>query len=332
MTKRYTRQAIDQELDRLNVLIIGDVMIDSYLWGTVERISPEAPVPVLTVKKREKRLGGAGNVIMNVKALGCTPLIASVIGQDEEGKNFLEILAEHGISSDSVVISDKRSTTVKHRVIGGTQHLLRVDSETDAPLDEAERMALIQKIEKVLPQADVVLFQDYDKGVIDKVLISAVVDQAQKLGIPTVVDPKRRNFLHYHHATLFKPNLKEIKEGLGLENTPKSFEELRDAAQRLRDKMHISQALITLSEAGVFIDDGKTQKIIPAHKREIADVSGAGDTVISIAAACVALQTSPEFMAALSNLGGGLVCEQVGVVPIDKQKLLNEAEKSGLLG
>lgn len=332
MTKRYTRQAFDLELDKLNVLIVGDVMIDSYLWGTVERISPEAPVPVLTVKKRERRLGGAGNVIMNVKALGCTPLIASVIGKDEEGQHFLSILNQHGISRDSVVISDKRSTTVKHRIIGGTQHLLRVDSETDALLDDTEQEELLKQIKKILPKADVVLFQDYDKGVLSKSLISSVIELAKQAGIPTVVDPKRRNFLYYKNATLFKPNLKEIKDGLGLDISPKSLEELNSASERLRELMNIGWSLITLSESGVFIDDGKIRKIIPAHKREIADVSGAGDTVISIAAACMALETSPEFMAALSNLGGGLVCEQVGVVPIDKQKLLNEAEKTGLLG
>ena len=332
MTKRYTRQAFDLELDKLKVLIVGDVMIDSYLWGTVERISPEAPVPVLTVKKRERRLGGAGNVIMNVKALGCTPLIASVIGQDEEGQHFLAILNQFGISSESVVISDKRSTTVKHRIIGGTQHLLRVDSETDTLLDDIEQEALLEQIKKILPKADVVLFQDYDKGVLSKSLISSVIELAKQAGIPTVVDPKRRNFLFYKNATLFKPNLKEIKDGLGLEISPKSLEELNSASGRLRELMNIDWSLITLSESGVFIDDGKSHKIIPAHKREIADVSGAGDTVISIAAACMALETSPEFMAALSNLGGGLVCEQVGVVPIDKQKLLNEAEKTGLLG
>ncbi len=330
MYHTFTNKTLDEALNKVKILIIGDVMVDSYLWGSVDRISPEAPVPVLTVKKREKRLGGAGNVIMNVKALGCTPLIASVIGDDEDGRTLLHILDQHHIDNSGILVSSHRSTTVKHRIIGGTQHLLRVDSESDHYLNVQEREALLKKIQSLLPQCDVVLFQDYDKGVLSNELISQVVTWCAERGIPTVVDPKKRNFLNYHHTTLFKPNLKEIREGLQMEIQPDNKILLDKAAERLIELLTIKQAMITLSEWGVYMyADGKST-IIPAHKREIADVSGAGDTVISIAAACMALQMEPVLIAALSNLGGGIVCEQIGVVPIDKNKLLHEAEKSGL--
>lgn len=332
MPHRYTRSAFDSALNALKILIVGDVMIDSYLWGIVERISPEAPVPVLTVKNREKRLGGAGNVIMNVRALGCTPLIASVIGQDEEGRTMLSILKEHNISDEGIVISDTRPTTVKHRILAGAQQLLRVDSETDTLLSHDEQNQLLERIRKLIKECDVVLFQDYDKGVLGETIISEVVKLAEEKGIPTVVDPKKRNFLYYKGTTLFKPNLKEIKDGLQLVSTPSTLPALNEAALLLQNKLAVSMSLITLSELGVFIWDGIKGELIPAHKRAISDVSGAGDTVISIAAACLALNTSPYVLAAMSNLGGGIVCEQVGVVPIDKQKLLDEAERTGLLG
>jgi rfaE bifunctional protein kinase chain/domain len=332
MPTRYTRSAFDSALNKLKVLIVGDVMIDSYLWGVVERISPEAPVPVLTVKNREKRLGGAGNVIMNVRALGCTPLIASVIGEDEEGRNMLSILHDHQISDAGIVLSASRTTTVKHRILAGTQQLLRVDSETDTPLSQEEQSKLMERIHQLIPACDVVLFQDYDKGVLGESIIAEVVALAEKKGIPTVVDPKKRNFHHYRNTTLFKPNLKEIKEGLQLDSIAITLDALNTAAAELKKRLDVKMALITLSEMGVFVWDGTKGELIPAHKRAIADVSGAGDTVISIAAACLALHTSSYVLAAMSNLGGGIVCEQVGVVPIDKQKLLDEAERTGLLG
>ncbi|MFN8357622.1 MAG: bifunctional ADP-heptose synthase [Spirosomataceae bacterium] len=313
--------------NRLKVLIIGDIMVDSYVWGKVERISPEAPVPVVVAQRREIRLGGAGNVVVNVQALGAEAIICSVIGQDSYGEQLLNLLKDSNLSTDGIVQSATRSTTVKERIIASSQQVVRVDTETDTAINEVEREALLQRVREIIRRCDVVIFQDYDKGVLGKEIIAEITELANFHEIPTVVDPKKRNFLHYHHATLFKPNLKELKEGLNVAFNVNNPTELENAATLLKQQLHLGGTLITLSERGVYIDFNNEKHHLPAHIRQISDVSGAGDTVISVAACCVALKLSPKLIAGLSNLGGGLVCESVGVVPIDKQRLQAEAQK-----
>ena len=313
--------------DDLNVLIIGDVMIDAYIWGAVERISPEAPVPIVRATKRDYRLGGAANVALNIQALGAKPILCAVIGDDEGSFKFKERLTVNGISDKGIIESAERPTTVKTRVLSGHHHMVRVDEETDRILSKNEEGQLLKKIESLLSDCQVVIFEDYDKGVITKNVIKKTVEMAKAKNIPTVVDPKKRNFLSYKGTTLFKPNLKELKEGLKLDFEKNNQEEIEKAVELLIDKLGSEGSLITLSERGVFINFKNEKHQIPAHLREIADVSGAGDTVISIAALCVALGLSPKIIAALSNLGGGLVCEHIGVVPIDKNDLLQEANK-----
>ncbi|MFC0184877.1 rfaE bifunctional protein, domain I [Pseudarcicella hirudinis] len=322
-----TINQIFESFNTLKVLIIGDVMIDSYTWGKVERISPEAPVPVVNVKRRENRLGGAGNVVLNVKSLGAEAIICSVVGNDSYGDELVKLLEKSELPTQGIIQSETRITTVKERIIAGSQQVVRVDTETDKLINEAEKEALIYKIKELAGTADVIIFEDYDKGVLSKELIAEVIDFANQHKIPTVVDPKKRNFLHYNKATLFKPNLKELKEGLNIHFDVKQPEELAEAVEKLRVELEVEGAFVTLSELGVFIDFRNERKHIPAHIRQISDVSGAGDTVISIAACCLALGLSPELIAGLSNLGGGLVCESVGVVPIDKGLLKTEALK-----
>jgi D-glycero-beta-D-manno-heptose-7-phosphate kinase len=311
--------------NELKVLIIGDVMIDAYTWGKVERISPEAPVPVVNVSSREIRLGGAGNVVMNVQALGAEPIICSVIGADSYGYSLLNLLKEQNLSTEGIIQSETRITTVKERIIAGSQQIVRVDTETEKLINEAERQALTDKIKDLAQNANVIIFEDYDKGVLSKELIHDIISFANHQNIPTIVDPKKRNFLYYQNATLFKPNLKELKEGLAIRFDVKNQDELANAVEMLKTALDLGGVFLTLSERGVYIDFKNQQKAIPAHIRTIADVSGAGDTVISIAACCLALGLSPELIAGLSNLGGGLVCESVGVVPIDKELLKQEA-------
>jgi rfaE bifunctional protein kinase chain/domain len=322
---------IDEIFDSFNslrVLIVGDVMLDAYVWGKVERISPEAPVPVVVAHRREYRLGGAGNVILNVHALGAEPIICSVIGQDTEALNLLGELEKRGLRTDGILQSPNRITTVKERIIAGSQQVVRVDTETDKVITTQEQNQLIEKAKELIPQCQVVLFQDYDKGVLCPNVIKAITDFANSLGIPTVVDPKKRNFLAYQNITLFKPNLKELKEGLKVDFDVRKEEELKAVVTQLRTALNAKGAFVTLSERGVYIDFLDQQHSVAAHKREIADVSGAGDTVISIAACAIALGLAPDIVAELSNLGGGLVCEHVGVVPIDKDLLKAEAKKS----
>lgn len=316
---------------RLRVLVVGDVMLDSYVWGKVERISPEAPVPVVNVGRREYRLGGAGNVLLNVQALGAEAIACTVIGDDGPGDILEHQLSERNLNCEGLIRSDSRITTIKERIIAGSQQVVRIDTETDANISETERAQLIAKAKELIPSCDVVIFEDYDKGVLSPEVIAAITDFANEHKVPTVVDPKKRNFLAYQRVTLFKPNLKELREGLKVDFDVRDADALQAVVRQLTTTLNASGALITLSEHGVYIDYQNQTCHLPAHIRSIADVSGAGDTVISIAACCVALGLSPRTIAALSNLGGGLVCEQVGVVPIDRALLRAEAERVGLL-
>lgn len=305
------------------VMIIGDVMIDSYLWGKVERISPEAPVPVVTGTKEENRLGGAANVALNIQSLGATPILCAVIGKDESAKTFYDLLTIQKITNKGIIQDPDRLTTVKTRVISQHQHLLRVDRETDKPLSADMEQKFISHILSILTENSIsaIIFEDYDKGSITPNVIKAVVYEANKRNIPTLVDPKKRNFGAYDHVTLFKPNFKELVEGLKIEASKTSAESLHVAAQKLHNDWGISLVMITLSEAGVFISNEKEHKVIPAHIRAISDVSGAGDTVISVASLCLASGMDPFTTAAIANMAGGLVCEKIGVVPIEKENL-----------
>jgi rfaE bifunctional protein kinase chain/domain len=321
---------INQIFDAFNslrVLVIGDVMLDSYVWGKVERISPEAPVPVVNVQKREYRLGGAGNVLLNVQSLGAEAIVCSVIGTDSSGDLLKSTLIEKGLNCEGLIRSEKRITTIKERIIAGSQQVVRIDTETDKPVSESETTQLIAKAKELIPSCQVIIFEDYDKGVLTAESIAAITDFANEHNVPTVVDPKKRNFLSYNNTTLFKPNLKELREGLKVDFNVDNSEELLETVQQLKAVLNVKGAMITLSERGVYIDFQDEIHKLPAHIRKIADVSGAGDTVISIAACCVALGLSPKRIAEISNLGGGLVCESVGVVPIDKELLKTEALK-----
>lgn len=320
-----------EAFSKLKVLVIGDVMVDSYIWGKVSRISPEAPVPVVLAEKKERRLGGAANVALNVQSLGATPIPCAIVGDDIDGEFFLARLEEKGIPSKGVITSTERQTTVKERILAGSHQMLRVDTETDKDLSTIEQKSLLQHIKNLLPECDVVIFEDYDKGVINATIIAETINEASRLGIPTVVDPKKRNFMDYKGATLFKPNLKELREGLGIAVDPKNMESIREAVKILQQKLNAKMVMVTLSEHGVFIKDNGDTHLIPAHVRQISDVSGAGDTVISVMACALAAGLPANKAAAVANLAGGLVCEYVGVVPINKEDLAEEIEDNEIL-
>jgi len=315
---------------KLKVLVIGDVMIDAYIWGAVSRISPEAPVPVVNVKSREKRMGGAANVALNLQSLGAEPTLCAVLGDDEEANIFEGLLKKRNITSKGIVRSNERVTTIKERVMSGSQHLLRVDSESLKPLSNAEEILLQQKISTLITEVDVVIFEDYDKGTVTPAIIQHTVEKAKQAGKPVVVDPKRNNFFEYKGVDLFKPNLKELKEGMNVDFDKSDEQSLRTQTKLLRERLSSKMVMTTLSEKGVYIQSEVEEFLIPAYERSISDVSGAGDTVISIAALCMALDLKPDFLASLSNLGGGIVCEELGVVPIDAKKLEVEAIKHNL--
>lgn len=317
-----------KQFEGLKVLVVGDVMIDAYYFGKVERISPEAPVPVVAVEKKENRLGGAANVAMNLVALGAKPIVCSVVGNDKDGDDLIELFHQHGVGTTGIVKSKDRVTTVKLRVISQATQMLRIDTENTEPISAVESYELVERIHQLLIDADVLIFEDYDKGVLTTDNIAKITEEAHKRGIPVVVDPKKRNFNAYQKADLFKPNLKELREGLHIDIDVDDKPAFESAVKTLMQNMQLKHAMITMSEKGVMITDGNTFEYIPAHIRKIADVSGAGDTVISVAALCFALNLNMKQTAAMANLAGGLVCEDVGVVPINKAKF--EAETQSL--
>ena len=318
---------IINKFDGIKVLIIGDAMLDRYLNGRVDRISPEAPVPVVTKLSEENRLGGAANVALNIKALKAEPILCSVIGNDDNGDVFLDRLKANGINHQFMVKSDERPTTVKTRVLDRGRQLLRVDSEKTKPLSSLEYEELIVNIERAIDEGvAVIIFQDYNKGVLQPDLIKKVIGMGKTAGIPIAVDPKDENFFAYSEVSLFKPNLKEIREGLGRNIDPSDPEDLDKAVAELRNKLNHQMTMITLSEHGIYIEDSGKGSIHPSRVVDLADVSGAGDTVISIASLCLALNTSPDDIARLSNHAAGIVCSHYGVVPVDIDELAKSLE------
>ena len=318
-----------EKFKSLNILVIGDIMIDKYVWGKVDRISPEAPVPIVRVHKHENRLGGAANVALNVQSLGANPIICAIVGEDHEGQELKSLMEEHGLNSFGILALANRLTTVKTRVIAHNQQIVRIDSESEQLIDPDQTRDILEKIKEIINSKaiDAIIFEDYDKGLLHKDLIENVVELANQKGILTVVDPKKNNFPHYKNVSLYKPNLKELAEGLNISIDPQQLAEVEVAVARLAEEQQLNAVLLTLSEHGAYIlcPDGK--KLIPAHVRDIADVSGAGDTVIATATLCLAAGMSFFKTAELANLAGGLVCEHAGVVPIGKEELLREAEK-----
>lgn len=311
------------------VLVLGDVMVDAYVIGKVNRISPEAPVPIISLEKEEQRIGGAGNVALNLVALGANPIICSVIGNDPQGKELLDLFQDNGISTVGIIASKDRKTTVKTRVISNRQHLLRIDSETTTAILKEEENALIAKVSELINQGlDAVIFEDYNKGVLTKHVIEAVINLCNLVKIPTTVDPKKDNFLSFKGVTLFKPNLKELKEGLNVSfSFSRNKEAFIKAVHELSQSLHNEISFITLSEHGVYIQNKNESHFVNAHLRNIADVSGAGDTVIAVATLCLIAGATLKEIAEISNIAGGLVCEKSGVVSISREELMNEANE-----
>lgn len=307
-------------------------MVDAYVWGQVERISPEAPVPVVTVNKKEDRPGGAANVALNIKAMGAMPVLCTMTGKDEAGKKFISLMKKNGLPVNGIISSAERITTVKTRIIGNRHQLMRVDEESSHDLSKKEAALFITALRKMIRalKPHVIIFEDYDKGLITPEVISAVIGIATKSGIPVAVDPKKKNFHHYKGATLFKPNLKELREGLKLDSLSHQNLIKNSEVKKFISSQKIKHLMVTLSEHGIYYSSNGKSEILPAHVRNISDVSGAGDTVISVAALCLAMNCHPSYIAALANLAGGLVCEKVGVVPVDKKQLIEEARREGL--
>ncbi len=317
-----------QSFTGMRVLILGDVMIDRYVQGQVRRVSPEAPVPVVEYRSSSSRLGGAANVALNVREMGAEPVLVAVVGDDAEAIELEALVEAAGLSSHSFLIREAgRKTTIKTRIIAGNQHLLRIDTEDTHPVSTSSVHQLMKRLEEEIQREriDVIVLQDYDKGVLSPDMIQAVISLAKQYEIPVTVDPKFRHFLMYAGCTLFKPNLKELSEGLAREIGP-NIADLEQAVRELAEIMPHQYSLITLSEKGIYWYDHQTQTggIIPPEIRDIVDVCGAGDTVIAVASLILAAGQPLARVASIANLAGGLVCERVGVVPVDAKALFDE--------
>ncbi len=314
-------------LSTYKVAVIGDVMLDTYLWGNVERISPEAPVPVVSLIRKEYRLGGAANVALNLKSLNVEAAMFSVIGDDDDGKLLITRFKEEGIDTTNLLTSAKRITTNKSRIISRSQHMLRLDAEITHDLDESDENRLLEAVSRYLEASkpQVVILEDYNKGVLTERIIREVIKLCNRHGILSAVDPKRKNFFAYKGVSIFKPNLKEVREALNVSIDPVDQPSLETIHQLLVKKLSHQVSLITLSEMGVFFH-GTKSGIIPTHIRNISDVSGAGDTVIAVASLVYAATGDLRLMAETANIAGGLVCEEVGTVAVNMERLIEECK------
>jgi rfaE bifunctional protein kinase chain/domain len=322
-------ERIFADFEGIPVAVIGDLMLDTYVWGQVDRISPEAPVPVLRVQRTDHRIGGAGNVALNLAALGASVSIVGVVGQDPEGGLLTGMLDRCGISTGTLIASPSRRTTNKTRVMGRNQQMIRLDSEMTEELNGDDEKRLIAAFDGMLANLAprIAVFEDYDKGVLTPGFIGHALASCRQGGILTAVDPKRRNFFAYRGVDIFKPNLKEVREALNATDGAVDDDSLRDMHDRLHERLRHSISLITLSERGVFHASAAGSGTIPSHRRDISDVSGAGDTVIAVAALVYAVTSDVELSAAIANIAGGLVCEEVGTVAIDRERLLQECRQ-----
>ncbi len=314
------------DFNSIKVAIVGDVMLDTYWWGNVDRISPEAPVPVVALKRKELRVGGAANVALNSVSMGAQTTILSVIGNDPDGKDLVALLKNSGINTDHILTSDKRITTNKTRVMSRNQQMMRLDAEITTDIDRETEDRLLENIKTLFKkqQPDILIFEDYNKGILTERVISELIQLCEEYKVVSSVDPKKKNFLSFKGVTIFKPNLKEVREGLNILTDQVDLPALQEIHKALQQHLQHNVSFITLSEKGVFYDDGTTARIIPTHIRSIADVSGAGDTVISVASLVYATTKDMNLAAEMANIAGGLVCEEVGTAAINKEKLLQE--------
>ena len=322
-------QQLFNDFSKIKVAVIGDVMLDTYWWGKVDRISPEAPVPVVAVTKREQRIGGAGNVALNLVSLGAHVNVLTVLGKDDDGEQLTTLFNQNNIGAKYIVTSTDRITTNKIRIISRNQHMMRLDAEMQIDITQNDEEKLLYAFEEYIAaeSPDIVILEDYNKGVLTQTVVTKIIALCKQHHILTAVDPKRKNFFSYVGVDIFKPNLKEAVEGLNILTDVVSLSLLKDIHLLLQEKLKHKISFITLSEKGVFYNDNNSSSLIPTHIRSIADVSGAGDTVIAVASLVYAATKNVKLMAEVANIAGGLVCEEVGTVAINKESLLKECEE-----
>jgi rfaE bifunctional protein kinase chain/domain len=313
---------LKKKFEGLTVAVIGDMMLDGYFQGVVKRISPEAPVPVVEVGNEFFRFGGAANVALNILKLGGNPLPVGVIGNDHDGIIFTSLIKEMKIESNGIFVDESRPTTSKTRVIAHNQHVVRIDKESKEYLSKKLQSGIFEFIEQHSGTLDAIILEDYNKGVLTAALIEKIIKLARSKGIIITVDPKFNNFFSFKGVTAFKPNRKEAEDVLGMKIG--TDEEIYSAGTRILDKINPKYLLLTLGEGGIAVfENGKAEKRMPTKARKVADVSGAGDTVISTLTMALAAGADIIESSYLANFAGGIVCEEVGIVPIELDKLFS---------
>ena len=308
------------------IAVIGDIMLDRFIWGNVSRISPEAPVPVLEFAKETSHLGGAANVASNIKSLGAKPILLGVLGDDRESEIFLDLLHQQGLSNDGIFIDPDKSTTVKTRLIAVNQHIARIDRENREYIDNNIQEFFLNYL-KSLTNLKAIIFEDYNKGLLPVEFIKRVIDFANERNIYITVDPKQENFFEYRNVNLFKPNLKEAQHALGYPlNT---IEGRQRAGKDIIEKLQCDNVLLTLGADGMMLFGKNCQTLsIPTRARQVADVSGAGDTAIATFTVAIIGGASIEEAAMISNYAAGTVCEKPGVVAIEIEDLLQTIKRN----
>lgn len=302
------------------IAVIGDLMLDRYIWGNVSRISPEAPVPVVDMEQEQVRLGGAANVAMNIKSLGGDPLLIGIIGDDNSGRQLSDLMRENKFSTDGIITDTTRPTTVKTRVIANSQHIVRIDRERKSDISPVIQNKLLDILRKNISTVDGIIIEDYNKGVVVKELIGEIVTLANKQNKIVTVDPKFNNFFEYKNVTVIKPNRKEAEEAMGVRL--KTNDDILAAGKNLMEKLQSKNVLLTRGEHGMslFESNGKISHM-PTKALNVADVSGAGDTVISTLTMALASGATIKEAATMANFAGGIVCGYIGIVPIQPNEL-----------
>lgn len=304
------------------IAVIGDMMLDIYFWGDVKRISPEAPVPVLEVEDEFYRFGGAANCALNIAKLNGVPHPVGVIGYDSFGTVFNSLLTKQNISHHGIIEDDTRPTTAKTRVIADSQHIVRIDKESKETIGQNIQNKIFDHVKSIIKNIDGIILQDYNKGVLSSSLISQIIELANKNKILITVDPKFNNFYEYKNVTVFKPNRKEAEDILGMQI--KTDDDISFAGNTLLKKLNAKNILLTLGEGGIAVfEKGKPEKRMSTKARKVADVSGAGDTVISTLTMALAAGANIYEASYLANYAGGIVCEEVGIIPIEIDKLFD---------
>lgn len=311
------------------IAVVGDLMLDGYFWGNVSRVSPEAPVPVVEIDDEFFRFGGAANVALNILKLGGTPFPIGIIGNDSNGNIFRNLLAKNSITDKGIISDSARPTTTKTRVIANNQHIVRIDKENKLPIDAGTEKNIIEQIKKNFDQFDGIILEDYNKGVLTNNVISEIISLAKAKNKIVTVDPKFLNFFSYSGVTVFKPNRKETEDALRMHL--RTADDIENAGKTLLDRLNAKYVLITLGEGGMAIfEKGKNHSVIATKARKVADVSGAGDTVIATLTMALSAGAAISESAYLANYAGGIVCGEVGIVPIEIDKLFQNILEDGL--